>query len=503
MRLAYFLAVFFALTINVSAADKELFSMCSLSPHDEQKAIDCTFRSFAPKSVKRVEIEANGTKLTPLNYIAFDDSDEKAAWLFLIDRSNPRRNKTVQRSVELVKSLYAQANAKNIMAVATFADDLQVLVSPGDPYVNVDERLKGVKADGAATAFYFTAIKGIDILQKVDADRRALVIISDGKAEDTAYSHKDVIKRAKESGVVIYGIGFSEKASETVELQQVERLASETGGPFASAVGSEELKPADFVSKFRQYLTNGGQASAPLNDINGEIKSQLKVIYNDGTTAQSAVSDFFVEPPAEPEPEPVITIEKQDRIPELPLIGKIYQSFDTTIPGASEWARQNQELAWLFLLLPAIILAVLLFYFFKKTQDESGATETEEPFEDIGSDTETPVTVATPIDEQRTSVLATAGRYGYFETLEETPKRFEINEQNVTIGRHSENDFQLDDETVHRHHAVFHISPENRPVITDLDTVNGVMVNGQRISKIELNVGDLIELGEAKFRFFS
>ncbi|MDJ0930643.1 MAG: FHA domain-containing protein [Breoghania sp.] len=78
-----------------------------------------------------------------------------------------------------------------------------------------------------------------------------------------------------------------------------------------------------------------------------------------------------------------------------------------------------------------------------------------------------------------------------------------MREQNVTIGRHSENDFQLNDDTVHRHHAVFHMSPDKQPVITDLDTENGVVVNGQRISKTELHSGDVIEFGEAKFRFVS
>lgn len=502
MRLGYILpAIYLALTVHVSAADSDLFSTCALTGEPGESSIECNFRSFEPKSVKRVEIEANGTQLTPVNYTAFEESDDKAAWLFLIDRSNPRRAKTVERSVELVKSLYAQANAKNIMSIATFAGDLQVLVSPGDPYANVEERLKSVKADGAATAFYFTALQGIDILQKVDAERRALVIISDGKAEDTAYTHNDVVKRAKEAGVIIYGIGFSEKASETVELQQVERLASETGGPFASAVGNDELSPAAFLTQFRQHLINGGHASAPVGDINGEIKSQLSIVFDDGTTAKSDPSNFFIEPPAEPEP--VVVIEKQDRIiPELPLIAKIYQSFETTVPGATDWAAENQELAWLLLLLPVALLIAALVFFYTRKREEFIEEADEDAATTEALSADTPVTVATPADDQRTTVVATSGRFGYFETIEEIPTRYEINEQNVTIGRHSENDFQLDDETVHRHHAVFHMSPDKRPVIADLDTVNGVMVNGQRVSKTELNSGDLIELGEAKFRFY-
>lgn len=491
-----FLTIFLGWAMVANSADKGLYPNCNVSEQQDDKSLSCAFRAGTPETVKRASLLANGTKLEGSTFTSFVDGDDKAAWLFLIDRSNPKRAKTVTRSVELVKRLYANANARNIMSVATFAGDMQVLVSPGDPYADIDERLKNIKANGAATAFYLNALQGIEILEQVDAKRRALVIISDGKAEDTAYFREDVTKRAKKAGVVIYGIGFAEKPSETVKLQPLQWLAEQTGGPFVEAVAQEPL-PADFIENFATYLTNGGSVVAPLGDISGELTARLEVAFTDGTMLSSEAMNLYIEPPApEPEPEPEIAPEPEPQ--PLPLIGKIYTSFEGVASGATEWAVANSGLAWLMLAMPFIIaLAVILYLLVGKAESKSATDEAVETDEPVTPKTET---IQVEDDDVRTTLIPNAPTLGYFETLD-GKQHFDIREQNVTIGRHSENDFQLDDETVHRHHAVFHMSPEKRPVITDLDTVNGIVVNGKRVAKIELSPGDIIELGEARFKF--
>lgn len=78
-----------------------------------------------------------------------------------------------------------------------------------------------------------------------------------------------------------------------------------------------------------------------------------------------------------------------------------------------------------------------------------------------------------------------------------------INGNMVRIGRHEENDIRLQSKTVHRYHAVMHVTPERDYVITDLsgEEGNGVFVNGKRIEQVTLKGEDLIELGEARLRF--
>jgi hypothetical protein len=75
----------------------------------------------------------------------------------------------------------------------------------------------------------------------------------------------------------------------------------------------------------------------------------------------------------------------------------------------------------------------------------------------------------------------------------------------VRIGRHEDNDIQLGQSTVHRHHAIIHRTPEAHFVITDVsgESGNGVVVNGQRLTETRLKAGDTIQLGDAALVFES
>lgn len=87
--------------------------------------------------------------------------------------------------------------------------------------------------------------------------------------------------------------------------------------------------------------------------------------------------------------------------------------------------------------------------------------------------------------------------------LEGDAKSHRLTGTMIRVGRHEENDIQLTSQTVHRHHAVLHVTPRQTYVLTDLSGPegNGVLVNGKRTEQTELTSGDLIELGDMKLRF--
>src|SRR5207237_1000534 len=80
-------------------------------------------------------------------------------------------------------------------------------------------------------------------------------------------------------------------------------------------------------------------------------------------------------------------------------------------------------------------------------------------------------------------------------------QRLELKRAIVTIGRGEENDIWLDDEMASRHHA--ELAWDNDVIyITDCDSLNGVLVNGRRISgSTLLEPGELIEIGSHRFIF--
>lgn len=65
----------------------------------------------------------------------------------------------------------------------------------------------------------------------------------------------------------------------------------------------------------------------------------------------------------------------------------------------------------------------------------------------------------------------------------------------LTIGRAADNGLVLDDAKVSRHHARLR-ARHGMLVLADLDSTNGVRVNGVRVAEVALGVGDRIEIGD-------
>ena len=70
------------------------------------------------------------------------------------------------------------------------------------------------------------------------------------------------------------------------------------------------------------------------------------------------------------------------------------------------------------------------------------------------------------------------------------------------IGRTGENDIIINHKSISRHHAKI-VREGARYVILDLESANGVRVGGVEGDRIELQSGDVIELGEVRLRFLS
>jgi len=79
-------------------------------------------------------------------------------------------------------------------------------------------------------------------------------------------------------------------------------------------------------------------------------------------------------------------------------------------------------------------------------------------------------------------------------------QEFVIDKAAVVIGRTDENDVVINHRSISRHHAKV-VRENGHFHIIDLQSANGVRVNGEEYGKVELRKGDLIDLGHVRLRF--
>ena len=79
-------------------------------------------------------------------------------------------------------------------------------------------------------------------------------------------------------------------------------------------------------------------------------------------------------------------------------------------------------------------------------------------------------------------------------------KEYELDQEIITIGRKSDNDICIEDQAVSGNHAKI-LTILNDSFIEDLDSTNGTLVNGEKISKYALQNGDKITLGKHELEY--
>ncbi|HTF43459.1 MAG TPA: FHA domain-containing protein, partial [Terriglobales bacterium] len=68
------------------------------------------------------------------------------------------------------------------------------------------------------------------------------------------------------------------------------------------------------------------------------------------------------------------------------------------------------------------------------------------------------------------------------------------------IGRATGCELHVDSTSVSRHHALI-LAGTREAIIEDLNSTNGVIVNGRKVTRQVLNDGDILTIGEIQFRY--
>jgi len=78
-------------------------------------------------------------------------------------------------------------------------------------------------------------------------------------------------------------------------------------------------------------------------------------------------------------------------------------------------------------------------------------------------------------------------------------REFPLDKERITVGRKAHNDIHMDDPTVSGEHAVFLVL--QHVYVEDRNSTNGVILNGKKVSRRQLNHGDIINIGRHELKF--
>jgi len=166
----------------------------------------------------------------------FHHGDSSVTLGLIVDRSQSMRQKT-QALLAAVTSLLRTLRADDELFGVDFNDHVSFALAAGRPFTNDANELAGalaaVRAEGR-TALYDGVAAGLEHLEGGRAERRALVLVSDGGDNGSRRKYSDVLILARRSDAVIYAIGLmgslptEEQDDEDAGL--LRRLCRDTGG---------------------------------------------------------------------------------------------------------------------------------------------------------------------------------------------------------------------------------------------------------------------------------
>ena len=415
----------------------------------------------------------------------------------------------------------------------------------------MNQALGKIRAGGRTTELYRNALAALRLLAALNADRKSLIILSDGLAEDRAYFHAYVVAKARTEGITIDGLGYPRSVSLSVGLQTLRRLAEETGGVFVEGNRNFALSE-DYLSAPFANSDGGGTAVFDLQlaidaGAVGKVPLNLEWLLN-GTTERSVLP---IELPIPPAPVPELVVIKVPVLPTQPDVqaqttatpltsdgaepatidpnGAALLALATTAASAPSTLNETQTPAtsssspaaqlspvsarvsrppprleigvapflgeldslqdwlWLISALLGIVLMGLAWGLY--------AVLRKRP---VNADSENSQRRAVPVMEL--AQPESRQTYTYLEGVDDG-ERYPINSAAFRIGRHADNELPIDDASISRHHAQIHRKRDGTFSISDLESMNGVLVNDQRLPTSPLVEGDLVDLGDIRLRF--
>lgn len=430
----------------------------------DSETLNCDYRLMFPGKADTIRATAAGIELP----VSRDNSssDNTTAIYFLIDTSDPGRAQVIKKNIGQIERLLTASGPHHKIGLATFDKKLHILAPVGSSKSRIITAAKEIEAKGRTTELYRNLLLTIEKLSRVMAHRKAIYLFSDGQAEDQAYFHADVVKAARSKGVIINSIGFPRSISLSVALQTLRRLSEETGGEFIESDKSFNLDDKFYRQPY-QHIDRGEKFHVDLTPLTGVFRTErnrinLKLETDIGLLSMDV--PVVLQVTARPIQESVSPVVNSPVQPEIKIIRQTAQAEEMNV-----WLWYGLPIALIILFLLALITLIMM-YRKQPEKTQFAVSQQNKPF-------------------------------AYLVTQDEKSRRYPILNTTWRIGRSKDNELPLPDNSVSRRHAEIHRYNNGNFIITDIESLNGIYVNDEQVSKKKLQEGDIIEIGDIYLRF--
>jgi hypothetical protein len=473
----------------LAATDTELVT--AVCEQAAPRQADCRYHWHHSPTDPKVTARVGAQALPDPDLYANPTADGGTAILFIVDTSDPRRQPVIEAIRPQLATMVAKAAPHHRLGLAVFDSDLRVLAPLGASREEFLARAAALAATGKTTELYRNTEQALKLLAQNDAPRKALYVLSDGLAEDTAYGHGDAVALATRLVIPIYSIGYPRSVAQSVALQTLRKLSEATGGRFVAADALNYVLPDDFLSDPFQLADAGGSFRIDLGPAidAGLASTQHLVLTFSSGAGKTEISTAVDLPPAAPlpalpppAPAPQPTTEVPAVTPPAPATGPaaapVPQPGRQLSPPPAPAAPSTID-SWIWYGTPAafmlvVVVALVIYGRRMRARDSVPAVA---------------------------SVVPDNKPYAYLIQQNADQTRHVIAQTPWRIGRTQNNELCIPDHSVSRQHAEIHRRRDGKFEIVDLDSLNGVFINEKKIRTAELNEGDTVDIGDLTFKF--
>lgn len=359
---------------------------------------------------------------------------------------------------------------------------------------------KAAKEKDPTSEIYRCALEALEQFKgQQRGERKVLYILSSGKSTDTDKTRNTasaLIAAANKEGIAIYTVGFSKNASGVNALQELQNVAKETAGGYSEIITSNKSRPGSPNAELYGRLKASVAITVDLKDAPGG-KQPLVVNLDLNIGKKVKIEKEIDVPTSSPDPhvDPTTnaTPATQGQTPQHSGTQSNYTATPSKIT----------DQPWF---LPAVVgggllvLGLLAFLIFKATRPP---VEVYPPtIYDPPLTGRFPLEPSVPIsgEEDEGPTRLVIGWLEEYDADEKLVKRHEVTSGNFSIGRGSDNNCRLLEESVSMAHAIIHRRSDRSFEITDLRSANKTRVNGKAVEHSVLKDGDKILLGDVRLK---